>query len=127
MARKGKDKSRDTASKIMKGLEAEKETFRQRVEKADSALGKGGNGAPTDAGAEKVIRDTFSMPSVEYEVIAEIKDRCLEKKVVVNKSQVVRAGLVLLQGISDRELLDVIGRLTKVKAGRPAAKKAAYR
>ena len=125
MTRKGK--GRDTGSKIMRGLEAEKETFRQRIEKADSALAKGSDGASSDDNTKKVIRDTFSMPSVEYEVIAEIKDRCLEKKVVVNKSQVVRAGLALLQAVSDKELMDVIGKLTKVKAGRPAVRKAAGR
>lgn len=116
---------KDTASKLLKSLEAEKQTFRKRIENADAALGKSKGDASPDDGADKVIRDTFSMPSAEYEVIAEIKDRCLEKKVVVNKSQVVRAGLALLRGITDRELLDVIGRLAKVKAGRPAVKKAA--
>ena len=118
---------KDTASKLMRSLEAEKQTFRKRLESADSVLGKGNDGAPSGDGAEKVVRDTFSMPVAEYGVIEQIKDRCLEKKLVVNKSQVVRAGLALLQGISDGELLKVINKLTKVKAGRPAVKKAAGR
>ncbi|HYG08770.1 MAG TPA: hypothetical protein VD835_02235 [Pyrinomonadaceae bacterium] len=118
---------KDTASKLLRSLEAEKQTFRKRIENADTVLGKGKGDAPSDDGADKVVRDTFSMPGAEYDVIAEIKDRCLEKKVVVNKSQVVRAGLALLQSVSDRELLDVIGKLTKVKAGRPAARRVAAR
>jgi hypothetical protein len=118
---------KDTASKLMRSLEAEKQTFRKRLESADSVLGKGKEGTAAGDGAEKVIRDTFSMPSAEYDVIARVKERCLEQKVVVNKSQVVRAGLALLEGASDRELLEVINRLTKVKAGRPAARKAAAR
>ena len=118
---------KDTASKLMRSLEAEKQTFRKRLGSADSVPGKAKDGVPPGNSDEKVIRDTFSMPGAEYDVIAKVKDRCLEKKVVVNKSQVVRAGLALLEAVSDRELLDVISRLTKVKAGRPAARKAAAR
>lgn len=118
---------KDTASKIMRSLEAEKQNFKKRLENADSALSNGRDDVAAEGSADKVIRDTFSMPNAEYELIAKIKERCLEKKVVVSKSQVVRAGLALLEAVSDRQLLDVINKLTKVKAGRPVARRAAAR
>lgn len=69
---------------------------------------------------EKVIRDSFTLPSDDYELIATIRQRCLKSAVNATKSEVIRAGLHILQSLSDEELLRAIESLEKVKTGRPA-------
>lgn len=69
---------------------------------------------------EKVIRDSFTLPSGDYELIATIRQRCLKSAVNATKSEVIRAGLHILQSLSDEELIRAIESLEKVKTGRPA-------
>jgi hypothetical protein len=59
------------------------------------------------------------MPHDEYQKIAEIKDICLKAKLHVKKSEVLRAGLNLLAGLSDAQLKQALGKLEKIKTGRP--------
>ena len=40
----------------------------------------------------------------------------------ITKSEVIRAGLHILESLSDEELVEVINRLEKVKTGRPTEK-----
>lgn len=69
---------------------------------------------------QKVIRDSFTLPSGDYELIASIRQRCLKSAVNATKSEVIRAGLHILQSLSDEELIRAIESLEKVKTGRPA-------
>lgn len=60
------------------------------------------------------------MPPSEYEMLPRVQTRCLLKRgVVVNKSEVVRAGFAALDRMGDRELFKLFQRLSKVKTGRP--------
>jgi hypothetical protein len=68
--------------------------------------------------AERVIRDSFTMPAVDYDLIGDLKSRCIRAGVSVNKSQLLRAGLNVLESMSDEELIKVIDRLIEVKPGR---------
>lgn len=67
----------------------------------------------------KVMRDSFTMPQVEYQKIAEIKATCLKAKMHVKKSEVLRAGLKLLAELSTPQLKQVLDSLEKIKTGRP--------
>lgn len=67
----------------------------------------------------KVVRDSFTMPQKEYQKINDIKLICLKAKLHVKKSEVLRAGLHLLAGLSAMELKRVMGGLEKIKTGRP--------
>jgi hypothetical protein len=73
------------------------------------------------SGASKIIRDSFTMPMVDYDLIASLKKRCISSGVSVNKSQLLRAGLNALNSISDKELIEIINQLIEVKPGRRAA------
>jgi len=72
---------------------------------------------------EKVIRDSFTLPYDDYQLIELIKDRALKASVSVNKSEVVRAGLLALQSMSEKDLLIALNSLTKIKSGRRSIKK----
>jgi hypothetical protein len=67
----------------------------------------------------KVVRDSFTMPQNEYARIAEIKDICLKAKMHVKKSEVLRAGLILLAELNQGQLKRALGGLEKIKTGRP--------
>ncbi len=68
---------------------------------------------------EKVTRDSFTMPSRDYELIARIKAKCLNVSISVTKSEVVRAGLHVLDRLSHEALTQLMQSLEKVKTGRP--------
>lgn len=114
---------RRMADALAETINDEQEAVRKRFEKADEAMaGKTKQKPKTiQQEAEKVIRDTFSLPSSDYELIAAIRGKCLKSAVSVTKSEVIRAGLHALLELSDRELLVIFDGLTKVKPGRPKA------
>jgi hypothetical protein len=123
-------------SALTSSLRAEDEAVRNRFEKAESLLEKTHptSSQPTDfkqplsedalqpGKKEKVIRDSFTLPSGDYELITTIRQRCLNSAVNATKSEVIRAGLHILQSLSDEELVRAIESLEKVKTGRPAGK-----
>jgi hypothetical protein len=69
---------------------------------------------------EKVVRDSFTMPKSDYAKIAALKQKCLNAGVHVKKSELLRAGLVLLEGVTEKRLAAVLADLETVKTGRPA-------
>jgi len=68
---------------------------------------------------KKVVRDSFTMPQNEYAKIAEIKAICMKAKMHVKKSEVLRAGLILLAGLNAAQLKQRFASLEKIKTGRP--------
>lgn len=122
---------KDRKSAFLSSIKAEEQAVRSRFDKADTALARDtkkgskagtakAGGTPARVEGEKVVRDSYTMPPGEYETISRVRKRCLKRGVVVNKSEVVRAGFAVLDRLSDRELFELIEGLTKVKTGRPA-------
>jgi len=71
----------------------------------------------------KVIRDSFTMPAADYERIGVLKQRCIALGVAIKKSELLRAGLVMLENLSDENLARVAAAVESVKTGRPPGKK----
>jgi hypothetical protein len=69
---------------------------------------------------EKVVRDSFTMPKSDYAKIAALKQKCLDAGMSVKKSEVLRAGLLLLEGATSQRLLAAISAVETVKTGRPS-------
>lgn len=69
---------------------------------------------------EKVVRDSFTMPKSDYAKIAELKQRCLSAGVQAKKSELLRAGLLLLAAKDEKGLVDAVSAVELVKTGRPA-------
>lgn len=71
------------------------------------------------AAKPKVTRDSFTMPQAEYEKIAAIKASCAKADIVVKKSEVLRAGLLMLSLLDIAEMKTVFSKLDKIATGRP--------
>ena len=69
---------------------------------------------------EKVVRDSFTMPRSDYEKIAALKQKCLDAGVSTKKSEILRAGLLLLEAAPLKRLLAAVSAVETVKTGRPA-------
>ena len=69
----------------------------------------------------KLVRDSFTMPKDEYQVIEALKGRALELGKHVRKSELLRAGIRALAELNDRALLKALDAVPTLKTGRPKA------
>jgi hypothetical protein len=67
----------------------------------------------------KLVRDSFTMPESEYQILGDLKKAFLKSGVAVKKSELLRAGVALLNTMSQDRLRVVIAGLPALKAGRP--------
>ena len=92
-----------------------------KAEESGSSSGGGSSsGKEEKLRKMKMVRDSFTMPEHEYTHFDALKKRCLKHGVAAKKSELIRAGLILLTGLSDSKLVDVIDRVEKLKTGRPS-------
>jgi hypothetical protein len=68
----------------------------------------------------KLVRDSFTFPKDEYQAIAGLKQKALGLKHSAKKSEILRAGLMLLNGLSDKAFLAALAKVPALKTGRPA-------
>jgi hypothetical protein len=123
-ARKDSEVKKDVEKKDVEKKEAvkkeavKKEVDKKEVEKKEAV--KKESVKKEGAKKEKVVRDSFTMPKAEYEKIALLKKKCQDAGVTVKKSELLRAGLALLDSTSEQRLLAAIAAVETVKTGRPA-------
>ncbi|WP_395792867.1 hypothetical protein [Aquimonas sp.] len=67
----------------------------------------------------KLVRDSFTMPRDDYDLIAKLKARAIEFKRPTKKSELLRAGLQQLAALSESQLRTVLAALPTVQTGRP--------
>ncbi|WP_322071692.1 hypothetical protein [Paraburkholderia bannensis] len=108
----------EKAEKVEKAVKATKKAA--RTTKATRAQEAAAKTKAKQAKKEKVIRDSFTMPKADHERIAVLKRKCLEAGISVKKSELLRAGIQLLDSASSKRLLAAITALETVKTGRPA-------
>lgn len=77
----------------------------------------------TAAGKRKVIRDSFTLPLGDYQRIAELKKKCLDLGIDVKKSELVRAGLTILDQLPPGDLERAVAAVERIKTGRPVKEK----
>ena len=71
--------------------------------------------APERANVAKkrqTVREKFAIPAFEYEQLLDLKARLNDRGTPVKKSELVRAGLMLLTALDDDELSAVLARVT---------------
>ena len=69
----------------------------------------------------KLVRDSFTIPKAEFVVIEDMKTRAIALGTSVKKSELLRAGLKLLQGLNDSAYKAALAAVPTLKTGRPAA------
>jgi hypothetical protein len=70
----------------------------------------------------KLVRDSFTMPEAEYDLLAAVKKRCIAKGVAVKKSEVLRAAVIGFAALGDAAVMAAVQSLEVIKTGRPPKK-----
>lgn len=68
----------------------------------------------------KLVRDSFTIPKAEYEVIEALKQRAAKSGSPAKKSELLRAGIKALAAMNDAALLSALKAVPSIKTGRPA-------
>lgn len=126
---------RSMKSALGSSLDAESQAFQSRLSKADRALESppqdtetandrqnSTNEAEIEAAAVptvRVVREAFTLPENEQQQIETIRERALQQAVYATKSEVMRAGLLLVSELDDQQLMQLLERVEKVRTGRP--------
>lgn len=75
----------------------------------------------TERKKPKLVRDSFTIPKNEYLAIDTLKTRAIALGSSVKKSELLRAGLLALQSMTDPQFKLAIAAVPQLKTGRPAA------
>jgi len=69
----------------------------------------------------KLIRDSFTIPKLEYVVLDALKERAGKLARSAKKSELLRAGIKALAAMPDAAFLAALAAVPTIKTGRPAA------
>ncbi len=67
----------------------------------------------------KLVRDSFTIPKAEYVVLDDLKQRAAKLTRPAKKSELLRAGIKALAGLSDAAFLTALEQVPAIKTGRP--------
>ncbi len=74
---------------------------------------------PRSTATKQVVRKNFSLPIKECPLIDIIKDKALDRKVVLSDSEVLRLGLLVLSELSADDIRLLASGLEKMRMGKP--------
>ena len=107
-------KTRTKASKKAAAPAAEvKPTAAKRAKVAPAAR------KPEKPVKTKLVRDSFTMPQADFDLVDVLKQRALNFRHAAKKGELLRAGLQALAALSETELKAALERVTSLKPGRP--------
>lgn len=96
-----------------------RKSVHKRFECADEVLDVG-NDTREERG--KIIRKSYALTDEDVENIRQIKEKCLNRRVVLNDSHIVRMALKLTSALSEEVLVKASTETPKLVAGRPRVK-----
>jgi hypothetical protein len=67
----------------------------------------------------KLVRDSFTIPKSEYAVLEGLKVRAANLTRPAKKSEVLRAGVAVLNAMTDKAFLSALNGVPSLKTGRP--------
>lgn len=105
---------------LKKSLQTEERHVEERFTKADGIFSVSTNKNETSEPKkplEQVIRDTFSMPKRDGDLITEVRLRCMRAGIDTTRSEIVRAGIRHLAKLPADELCKIIEGIEKLKPG----------
>jgi hypothetical protein len=68
----------------------------------------------------KLVRDSFTIPKAEYAVLEQLKARAAKSGNPAKKSEVLRAGIKVLEALGDVAFAAALAAVPALKTGRPA-------
>jgi hypothetical protein len=68
----------------------------------------------------KLVRDSFTIPKAEFAVLQELKQRSSVSGTPAKKSEILRAGIMVLAGMNEAALRFALSAVPPIKTGRPA-------
>lgn len=92
----------------------------ERFDNANQALGID---IETPESREKIIRKSYALTQPDIDRIKLIQDKCLNQKVVLNDSHVIRIALMLTSKLEEGLLIEASRKVPKLIAGRPKISK----
>lgn len=72
--------------------------------------------------ARAVVRENFSLPPSDSELIEVLRRRAAREGVLLNRSELLRASLAALNRLSDAEIAAIGGQVPKIRTGRPVGR-----
>ncbi len=78
--------------------------------------------ADGEAPRGRIIRKSYALTKKDIDNIQLIKEKCLNKRVVVNDSHIIRLAIKLAADLSDDTLANAVGQIPRVQTGRPKLK-----
>jgi hypothetical protein len=87
----------------------------EKFEQADQALGTN----EKEKLRERVVRKSYALTKQDLENINIIKDKCLNQKVVLNDSHVIRMAIGLTVKLTEDSLIKASSQTPRVITGRP--------
>lgn len=68
---------------------------------------------------QPLVRDSFTMPAADFDLITSMKERAIRLMRPAKKSELLRAGLYALAVLNDTKFRSALNALTPLKPGRP--------
>lgn len=68
---------------------------------------------------ERVIRKSYALTKQDIDNIKLVQDKCLNRKIVLNDSYVIRLALSLAVKLSEDDLIKTSQHIPKIATGRP--------
>jgi hypothetical protein len=106
--------TRVKASKKAAAPAAEVKPAAPKRAKAEPAARK-----PEKPAKTKLVRDSFTMPQADFDLVDVLKQRALNFRHAAKKGELLRAGLQALAALSEADLQAALERVTSLKPGRP--------
>lgn len=85
-----------------------------------AALAKPNSDKQLKAKKPKLVRDSFTIPKLEYLVLEELKRRSSILGNPIKKGELIRAGIKALAAMADADFLTALKAVPAIKTGRPA-------
>ena len=107
--------AKSTTKPASKKTLAAKSPLVRKAPAAKTAVAK-----PAKEKKPKLVRDSFTFPKAEYEVLEAMKQRAARLKVTVKKTELLRAAIKSLSTLSDAAFVSAVAAVPNLKTGRPA-------
>jgi cell division septation protein DedD len=98
-----------------------KATSKAPTKPAPKSVGGSSSAAATSSAKPKpkLVRDSFTIPKSEYVVLEGLKDRAANLTRPIKKSELLRAGVAVLNAMTDNAFLAALNGVPSLKTGRP--------